>query len=148
MNPLRVLFLCIHNSARSQMAEAFLKKHGGAAFQAESAGLEPGALNPLAVTTMKEIGIDISMNQTRGVLKVLQSRKVFDYVITVCDETSAERCPAFPGKVNRLHWNFADPSSFTGSEVSKLEKIRAVRNEIEKKIIEWVMSKPEKKEHA
>ncbi len=138
MNQIRVLFLCVHNSARSQMAEAFLKKHGGQAYDVQSAGLEPGNLNPVVVAAMKEKGIDISGNKTNGVMTLLQQGTVFDYVVTVCDESSAERCPIFPGKVQRLHWGFPDPSSFTGTFEEKLEKTRAVRDAIEKKIMEWM----------
>ena len=92
----RVLFVCIHNSARSQMAEAFLKQACGGEFEAESAGLEPGKLNPVVVEAMKEVGIDISGNATKAVWDFIKSGKPAAYVITVCDETSAERCPIFP----------------------------------------------------
>ena len=93
----RVLFVCVHNSARSQMAEAFLKQLAGDRFEVESAGIEPGALNPIVVDAMKEIGIDISGNQTKDVFDFLKRGKAFSYVITVCDEASGERCPIFPG---------------------------------------------------
>ena len=95
----RVLFICIHNSARSQMAEAFLNEHCGDEFEAESAGLEPGKLNPFAVQAMAEAGIDISGRPTRSVFDVFRSGKIFAYVVTVCDEASAERCLALlPGR--------------------------------------------------
>src|SRR6266481_9567421 len=100
----RVLFICIHNSARSQMAEAFLNDICGEQFEAHSAGLEPGKLNPLVVEAMGEIDIDVSRNQTKSVSEMIKSGRKFDYVITVCDETSAERCPIFPGVTARLHW--------------------------------------------
>ncbi|MGH7953493.1 MAG: arsenate reductase ArsC [Limisphaerales bacterium] len=96
MNKKNVLFVCIHNSARSQMAEAFLNQICGDEFEAHSAGLEPGKLNPIVVEAMKEVGIDISGNQTKAVFDMFKSGKMFSYVITVCDETSAERCPIFP----------------------------------------------------
>jgi arsenate reductase len=134
-----VLFVCVHNSARSQMAEALLNSLAGDRFEAESAGLEPGVLNPFAVETMKEVGLDISRNKTNGVLDLFKKRRVFSYVITVCDETSAEQCPIFPGLLTKtIHWSFEDPSAFTGTDEEKLEKIRKVRNAIKEKIEEWL----------
>src|ERR1041384_7386349 len=97
MKKKNVLFVCIHNSARSQMAEAFLKQTCPDEFEAHSAGLEPGTLNPIVVEAMREIGIDISGNQTKAVFDMVRSGQSFAYVITVCDEASAERCPIFPG---------------------------------------------------
>src|SRR5215468_1845963 len=114
MNRQRVLFICIHNSARSQMAEAFLNDICGEYFEAHSAGIEPGKLNPIVVEAMQEIGINISGNKTKSVSDMLQSGQIFDYVVTVCDETSAERCPFFPGPTIRLHWGFPDPSALQG----------------------------------
>ena len=108
MDKIKVLFVCVHNSARSQMAEAFLKEIGGNKFQVESAGLEPGTLNSVVVESMKEIGIDISGNKTQGVFEIFKAGKNFHYVITVCDETSAERCPIFPGIAKRIHWSFPE----------------------------------------
>jgi Protein-tyrosine-phosphatase len=134
----KVLFVCMHNSARSQMAEALLKKIAGDRFEAESAGFEPGVINPLAVEVMKEIGIDISGNQTKSVFDLFKEGKLYTHVITVCDEASAEKCPFFPGITTRLHWSFADPSSFTGMHEEKLEKTRRVREAIRKKIKSWV----------
>src|SRR3974377_1305833 len=93
----KVLFVCIHNSARSQMAEAFLNQICRETFEAQSAGLEPGKLNPVVVEAMKEVGIDISANRTKEVFDMVKGGKTFSYVITVCDEASAERCPIFPG---------------------------------------------------
>jgi len=133
----RVLFICIHNSARSQMAEAFLNQICGNEFEAHSAGLEPGKLNPTVVEVMRETGIDISRNVTKGVFDYVKSGKMFAYVITVCDETSAERCPIFPGITKRLHWGFPDPSSFQGSTEEKLVKTREVRDTIKAKIENW-----------
>jgi arsenate reductase len=131
----KVLFVCIHNSARSQMAEAFLNQICGDEFEAHSAGLEPGKLNPTVVEAMQEIGIDISCNKTKAVSDFLKSSELFAYVITVCDETSAERCPIFPGQSTRLHWSFRDPSAFQGAE--KLAKTREVRDAIKEKIEQW-----------
>ncbi|HXD01052.1 MAG TPA: arsenate reductase ArsC [Verrucomicrobiae bacterium] len=132
-----VLFVCIHNSARSQMAEAFLKEMCGAEFAAHSAGIEPGRLNPIVVEAMREIGIDISGNQTKTVADMINSGKTFAYVITVCDETSAERCPIFPGVTKRLHWGFPDPSAFQGAPEQKLARTREVRDAIRRKIEQW-----------
>jgi arsenate reductase len=133
----KVLFICIHNSARSQMAEAFLNQTCGKEFEASSAGIEPGRLNPIVVEVMKEAGMDISGNQTKSVTDMLKSSKLFAYVITVCDEASAERCPIFPGVTTRLHWGFPDPSSFQGTHEKKLAKTREVRDAIKKKIGQW-----------
>jgi arsenate reductase len=133
----KVLFVCIHNSARSQMAEAFLNQICGEEFEAHSAGLEPGKLNPIVVETMQEIGIDISGNQTKAVFDMFKSGKTFACVITVCDEASAERCPIFPGLTRRLHWSFPDPSSLQGTHEEKLAKTREVRDAIKSKIKAW-----------
>jgi arsenate reductase (thioredoxin) len=133
----RVLFVCIHNSARSQMAEAFLNQICGNEFEAHSAGLEPGKLNPLVVEAMQEIGIDISGHQTKAVFDMFKSGKIFAYVITVCDEASAERCPIFPGITKRLHWSFPDPSSLQGTYEEKLMRTREVRDTIKQKIEQW-----------
>ena len=134
----KVLFVCVHNSARSQMAEAFLKKMAGDRFEVKSAGLEPGQLNPLAVEVMKEIGIDISENQTKSAFDLFKAGRFYTHIITVCDKTSAEQCPIFPGITTRLHWSFADPSSFTGTWEEKLSQTRAVRDDIKTKIEEWL----------
>jgi arsenate reductase (thioredoxin) len=133
----KVLFICVHNSARSQMAEAWMNRVCGDFFEAESAGLEPGTLNPLAVQVMAEEGIDISRNKTRAVFDVFKSGTLFAFVITVCDETSAEKCPIFPGVTKRLHWSFPDPSVVTGASEEKLEQVRKIRDAIKEKIEEW-----------
>jgi arsenate reductase len=117
------------------MAEAFLNEMCGREFEVCSAGIEPGKLNPVVVQAMKEIGLDISGKQTKAVSEFLDER--FDYVITVCDETSAERCPIFPGQAARLHWGFPDPSSFQGGLEEKLAKTREVRDAIRAKIESW-----------
>ena len=137
----KILFVCIHNSARSQMAEAFVNRYCGDRFEAESAGLEPGTLNPLVVEAMAEDGIDISQNATKSVSDILKSGQTYDCVVTVCDEASAERCPIFPGNVVRLHWGFPDPSQFTGLHVEKLEQVRQVRNAIAAKVATWCEEK-------
>lgn len=133
----KILFICVHNSARSQMAEAWTNQICGDFFDAQSAGLEPGSLNPLAVEVMREAGIDIAHKETRAVFDVFKSGQLFAYVVTVCDETSAEKCPIFPGPTKRLHWSFPDPSQVTGSAKEKLEQVRAIRDEIREKIEEW-----------
>ena len=130
----KVLFICVHNSARSQMAAALLNKRCGEFFEANSAGLEPGKLNPLAVEVLNEVGVDISKNKTRAVFEVFKSGQLFAYVITVCDESEAKGCPIFPGVTTRLHWSFPDPSKFTGSHEEKLEQTRNVREKIDKQI--------------
>jgi arsenate reductase len=133
----KVLFICVHNSARSQMAEAFLNRICGEHFEAYSAGLEPGTLNPIVVESMKEIGIDISGKETKGIFDTYKSGKSFAYVITVCDETSAEKCPIYPGMAKRLHWSFVDPSSFEGTNEEKLARTCQVRDAIKAKIEQW-----------
>ena len=134
----RVLFLCIHNSARSQMAAAFLTQIGGDRFEVESAGLEPGKLNPLAVQAMQDAGIDISRNGTQSVFELFKSGTRFQYVISVCDEASAERCPIFPGVTTRMNWSFDDPSAFTGTEEERLRQTIRVRDQIRKRVRKWV----------
>ncbi|HKP45359.1 MAG TPA: arsenate reductase ArsC [Pyrinomonadaceae bacterium] len=131
----KVLFICVHNSARSQMAAALLNKMCGEFFEAHSAGLEPGALNPLAVEVLEEVGIDISGNKTQAVFDVWKSGKhVFAYVISVCAESEAEACPIFPGPAQRLHWSFPDPSKFQGSHEDQLSETRKVRDQITAKL--------------
>ncbi len=130
----KVLFICVHNSARSQMAAGLLNKICGEFFEAQSAGLEPGTLNPLAVEALREIGIDISQNKTQAVFDVFKSAQLFPYVITVCSESEAQGCPIFPGVTTRLHWSFDDPSKLTGTHEEKLEGTRQILQEIERKI--------------
>jgi arsenate reductase len=119
------------------MAEAWLNKICGEFFQGQSAGLEPGALNPLAVEVMREVGIDISRKQTEAVFDVFESGQLFGHVITVCDESNAEKCPIFPGPTKRLHWSFADPSQVAGTPEEKLARVREIRDEIREKIEDW-----------
>jgi arsenate reductase len=133
----KVLFICVHNSARSQMAAAWLNKICGDALEAQSAGLEPGNLNPLAIGVMQEIGIDISTKKPQSVFDVQKSGQSFRYVITVCDESSAEKCPIFPGPVTRLHWSFPDPSQVIGTPEEKVERVREIREQIREKIENW-----------
>lgn len=135
---IKVLFVCVHNSARSQMAEAFLNHVAGDRFEAQSAGLEPGALNPLAVEAMAEVGIDISANQTKSVFDFFKHGAMFNYVVTVCDGANAERCPIFPGITQRMHWSFADPAALEGSHEEKLAAIRHIRDEIREAVVSFV----------
>ncbi|EKD28431.1 MAG: Low molecular weight phosphotyrosine protein phosphatase [uncultured bacterium] len=137
MSKEKIIFVCIHNSARSQMAEAFMKKECSDYFDVFSAGLEPGKLNPDVVQVMNEIGIDISKNQTKSINDFINEQYEFSYVVTVCDETSAERCPVFPGNSKRLHWGFEDPSSLKGDKSEILAHTRKIRNQIEMKIKEF-----------
>jgi arsenate reductase len=134
----KVLFICIHNSARSQMAEAYLNKFGGDKFSAESAGLEPGVLNPLVVKVMAEDGIDISGNKTKSVFDFYKQGKLFSYVVAVCDAQAAERCPIFPGTGKKLHWPFNDPSKAEGTEEEKMGKIRDIRDSIKSEVIKFI----------
>lgn len=134
----KILFVCIHNSARSQMAEAFLNKYGGDAFEAESAGLEPGALNLNVIEVMKEAGIDLTGKPTQSVFDLFRKGRRYNVVITVCDNEAAERCPIFPGVVKRLAWSFRDPSAFTGSREEIIQQTRAVRDEIEQQIESFI----------
>jgi len=134
----RVLFVCIHNSARSQMAETFLNAYGGERFIAESAGLEPGSLNPYVVRVMAESGFDISDNKTKSVFDLFKQERHYDYIITVCDADAAERCPIFPGIVKRLHWGFKDPSSFNGTDDEKIMFTREIRDEISDEVKRFI----------
>ena len=119
------------------MAEAWLNRICGEFFEAQSAGLEPGILNPLAVELMNEAGIDISAKKTQAVFDVFKSGQLFTYVITVCDETSAEKCPIFAGVAKRLHWSFPDPATVTGTKEERLAQVRAIRDEIRARIESW-----------
>ena len=128
--PQRVLFLCTHNSSRSQMAEGLLNARGGGRYHAESAGVAPGALHPLAVQAMAELGIDISAaagHRAKGLGEF--EGQTFDLVVTVCDE-AAEACPVFPGARRTRHWSFPDPSAATGTEEQRLLVFRLVRDAI------------------
>ena len=138
MSTLKILFVCVHNSARSQMAEAFLNKLAGDKFTAESAGFEAGILNPLAVEVMKEIGIDISKNQTKEVFELIKKGRFFNFVIAVCDAANAERCPIFPSTTISLNWPIEDPSSFTGTYDEILAKTRVVRDNIKVEVQNFI----------
>jgi len=138
MDKMRVLFVCVHNSARSQMAEAFLNRLGGERFSAESAGLEPGIINPYVVEVMKEAGVDLSGKKTSSVFDFLKENRRYDYVVTVCDETSGALCPVFPGNAVRLHWNFKDPAEFKGSDAEVRAQVRILRDKIKEKVQSFI----------
>jgi len=127
----RILFLCTHNSARSQMAEGLLRQLAGDRFEVMSAGTEATHIRPLAIRAMDEIGIDISGQESKTLDRYLD--EPFDYVITVCDDAN-EACPFFPGAANRLHWSFEDPSRVEGSEEERLAVFRSVRDQIRERI--------------
>jgi arsenate reductase len=137
----KVLFVCIHNSARSQMAQAWLNHLCSEYFEASSAGIEPGVLNPLVVEAMAEEGIDISGAVPQSVREVFERGETFGYLITVCDETSAERCPIYPGSGLRMHWGFPDPSALAGSPAEKLVEVRKIRDTIRAKVEAWCAEK-------
>ena len=139
MERLRVIFLCTGNSARSQMAEAFLRKYGDDRYEAFSAGLEPRAINPFTIRVMQEIDIDISGQRSKGVGEYL-GKVLFQYLITVCDDAE-KNCPSvWPGVNKRMHWSFEDPAAFEGTADEKIAKFREVRNQIEQKIRAWLAS--------
>jgi len=137
MNKIKVLFLCTGNSARSQMAEAFLRTLAGDKYEAYSAGLEPEEIHPLTRAVMEEIGIDISSQYSKA-LKDYMGKMHFGYLITVCSEAD-KRCPSvFPGMGQRLHWDLEDPAKFIGSEEEKLQKFREIRDQIRLNIQSWI----------
>jgi len=136
----RVLFLCTGNSARSQMAEAFLRKYGGEQFEAYSAGLEPKRLNPFTIKVMQEVGIDVSGQRSKGTGEYL-GIILFQYLITVCDDAE-KNCPStWPGISNREYWSFQDPAVVDGSDDEKLAKFREVRDQIEARIKSWLINR-------
>ncbi|HOP02671.1 MAG TPA: arsenate reductase ArsC [Flexilinea sp.] len=135
---MRVLFVCVHKSARSQIAEAYLNQLGQGNFLAESAGLEPATIYPPVIKVLKEDGIDISGKKTASVFKYFQEGRRYDMVITVCDQANSEKCPVFPSSGLNLHWSFPDPTTFQGSEEEKTEQIRWLRDEIKHRIEEFI----------
>ena len=134
----KALFICVYNSARSQMAAAFTDVYGKGRITADSAGLEPGVLNPYVLEAMKEKGIDISRNKPKSVMDVYNTGRSFDFVITVCDPEAGQKCPVFPGEMKRLHWTFADPSALTGDRALILSETRRIRDDIEEKVKQWI----------
>ena len=134
----RVLFLCTHNSARSQMAEGLLRSMAGDRFEAGSAGTEKTSVHPLAIRAMAEVGIDISTHTTHTSKRYEEvAGQGWDCVITVCDDAN-ERCPIVPGSVKRLHWSFEDPSRASGNEAQRLAVFRRVRDQIRERLTGWL----------
>lgn len=139
-SPLRVLFLCTHNSSRSQMAEGLLRAQGGTAFEVFSAGTQPRSVHPLAVRAMQEVEIDISAHTTKGI-DTFDSQPPMDLVIMVCDEAQ-EACPVFPRARKQVHWDFPDPSRVTGTEAERLAAFRHIRDLIALKIDQFLGRQP------
>jgi arsenate reductase (thioredoxin) len=139
MDTVRVLFLCTHNSSRSQMAEGFVRALATERYAVASAGTEKRFVHPLAIRAMAERGIDISGHTSKLYSDLPPAR--WDYLITVCDDAN-ERCPFVPGAMTRLHWSFEDPSQATGSEEVRLAVFRRVRDQIEARITQW-LSRPQ-----
>ncbi len=131
----RVLFLCTGNSARSQMAEAFLRRYGGEHFDVFSGGLEPKGLHPLTIRVMEEAGFDMSAHKSKPLSQFLGEH--FGYLITVC-ANAEKNCPIFPGVSVRLHWPFDDPAEAQATEAEQLEKFRQVRDQIASKVTDWL----------
>lgn len=139
MNKVKVLFLCTSNSARSQMAEAFLRSYAGDKYEAYSAGVEPKEIHPLTRKVMSEVGIDISAQSSKA-LKIYMGTVHFGYLITVCNEAE-EKCPKiFLGMGQRLHWDIEDPAKFIGSEDEKINKFREIRDLVKRMVQDWVNS--------
>jgi len=127
---MRVLFICVHNSARSQMAEAYLRQMAGEGLTVESAGLDPTVVNPLVVAVMAEEGIDLSGKKTQKVFDLFRDGRLFDAVVTVCEESLEGQCPVFPGVTHRLHLPFPDPAAVTGTDEERLAQVRRIRDAI------------------
>jgi arsenate reductase len=131
-----VLFVCVHNSARSQMAEAFVNADCAGRLRAYSAGIEPGKLNPNVVAVMHELGHDLSRNTVKSVTDETVRSRDYDYVVTVCDEASAQACPIYPTRGERLHWSFPDPSSFRDRDDART-RTREERDAIAARVRDW-----------
>ena len=134
----KVLFICVHNSARSQMAEEYLRLLGGDQYEVQSAGYRPTAINPLVVQAMLEEGVDLTHKKTQDLYDLIKQSKFFGYVITVCERAKEEECPVFPGVPFRLHWDLENPEQFTGTEEQKLEKVKALRDRIKNMVTEFI----------
>lgn len=134
---IKVIFLCTGNSARSQMAEAFLREDAGDQFEPQSAGLDPSVIHPMTKTVMEEVGVGLDGQYSKSVREYL-GKQHFGYLITVCDHAE-ENCPTtFPGVGQRMHWSFEDPAAFRGSEEEKLLKFRMVRDQIDRRLQAWL----------
>ncbi|MDK2825951.1 protein tyrosine phosphatase [Methanolobus vulcani] len=137
-NKINVLFICIRNSGRSQIAEAYLKKIGGERFEVESAGYKPEPINSLVLKVMEEDGFDLSGSKPQSAWNLFKEGKLYQYIITVCDRAHEEECPLFPKPFLQLHWPYPDPETFTGSEEEKQEQARKLRDSIKKRIEQFV----------
>ena len=137
MTKTRVLFLCTGNTARNQMAEAWLRKYAGERFEVYSAGLEPSVVSPFTIQVMQEAGVDMSAARSKGLDEFI-ARLHFGYLITVCSQAE-EKCPIFPGMGVRLHWPFEDPAAFDGTPEQKLSRFRQVRDAIEAQVKSWIL---------
>jgi arsenate reductase len=135
-DPIRVLFVCTGNSARSLMAEALLRHHGGDRFEVHSAGTEPKGVNPLTRRILAEAGIDASFARSKSVTEFLGQR--FDYVVTVCDQ-ARQSCPVFPGVHESLHWGYEDPAEATGTEEERLAVFRKVFIQMAERVKQFAM---------
>jgi len=134
----KVLFICGHNSGRSQMAEAMLSKMGGSEFTVKSAGLQPAdAVNPLVLTVMQELGIDMSGHTPKSAFDLFKAGELFTHVVTVCDKETDENCPIYPGIQKRENWPFPDPEKLTGTHEEKLIKLRKIRDDIKQRLIDY-----------
>lgn len=138
--PMRVLFLCTHNSSRSQMAEGLLQARGGAAYAVFSAGTQPRTVHPLAIKAMRELGIDISDHRAKGI-EAFRTQPPMDLMVTVCDD-AAESCPFFPNARRQEHWGFPDPSAATGTEEERLAAFRQVRDAINERVGLFLAQEP------
>lgn len=134
----KVLFICVHNSARSQMAEEFLRKYGSEYFEMESAGFKPSNINPLVAQVMLEEGVDLSNKKTQSVAELVRKGKFYGLVVTVCNKALEKECPIFPGNPVRLNWNLENPEDFTGTVEEKLTKTRILRDEIKELVFEFI----------
>lgn len=135
---IKVLFICIHNSARSQMAEEFLRLLGGEKFEVKSAGFEATEINPLVIRAMKEEGIDLTSKKTQSVFNLYKEGNFFGYVITVCDKAKESDCPMFPGDPIRIHWDLENPEDFKGTEEEKMAMVRELRGKIKTMVQQFI----------
>jgi len=138
MQPTRVLFVCIHNSGRSQMAEAYLEALGGESFAAESAGLKPREIQPLVKQVMAEDGIDLEVARADDIMQFFREGRLYDYVIYVCERGVEEDCPVFPGVRRTLRWPFEDPSRLEGTDEEQFAAMRRIRDAIRQRVQQWI----------
>ena len=137
MSKTKVIFLCTHNSVRSQMAEAFLRKYGGDYFEVYSAGFDPKPIHPYTFKVMQEIGYDLSGQQPKELWPLIKNT-YFGIAITVCKKSEEKDCPTIPGMSTRLYWNIDDPAAFEGSDEQKLAKFREVRDQIQERVKQFL----------